>query len=126
MTEIFNKISEKSKRRILRKNMTDSEKILWDKIRNKQILNLRFRRQYSIGKYVIDFYCPKLKLAIEVDGEIHLSNHSKNYDEIRQNEIESLGISFLRFSNDSIKNNISYVIDTVKNFKENNASNSPS
>ncbi|MCD4818145.1 MAG: endonuclease domain-containing protein [Candidatus Cloacimonetes bacterium] len=127
MTEIFNKKSEKSKRINLRKNMTQYEKILWEKIRNKQISNLRFRRQYSIDKYVVDFFCPQLKLAIKIDGKVHLKNHSKQYDDVRQNEIESLGINFLRFSNSLIRNDIYSVIETIKDFKKrNNPSNSPS
>ncbi len=107
--------------------MTQYEKILWEKIRNKQISNLRFRRQYSIDKYVVDFFCPQLKLAIKIDGKVHLKNHSKQYDDVRQNEIESLGINFLRFSNSLIRNDIYSVIETIKDFKKrNNPSNSPS
>jgi very-short-patch-repair endonuclease len=68
MTNIFNRTDEKDKRRKLRNNMTNAEKLLWERIRRRQIRNKRFLRQFSVGKYVIDFYCPEIKLAIEVDG----------------------------------------------------------
>jgi very-short-patch-repair endonuclease len=71
MTKIFNKSSEKLKRQQLRNNLTPAELILWSRLRGKQIYNCKFRRQYSIDYFVIDFYAPEIKLAIEVDGESH-------------------------------------------------------
>jgi very-short-patch-repair endonuclease len=70
MTKLFNKKSEKEKRRSLRNNMTEAEKILWLQLKNKR-LGVRFLRQFSVGAFVMDFYCPALKLAIEVDGATH-------------------------------------------------------
>ena len=74
MTQLFNKHTEKEKRRILRKDTTASEKIVWTYLRRKQILSERFLRQFSIEYYVLDFYCPRLKLAIEIDGDSHFIN----------------------------------------------------
>lgn len=71
MTEHYNKKSEKEKRRKLRQNQTYSEKIVWRYLRNREMLGYKFRRQYSIDNYIIDFYCPRLQLAFEIDGEIH-------------------------------------------------------
>ena len=110
MTELFNKKSEKGKRRSLRDNMPKAEVILWSKIKNKQ-LGERFLRQYSIEKYVVDFYCPKLSLVIEVDGDVHYLTKSKIEDDtVRQKYIERLGISFLRFTNADVYKNLNGVI----------------
>ena len=102
MTEIFNRKEEKIKRRVLRNNMSEAEKLLWMRLRRRQIKNKRFLRQYSVGKYVIDFYCPELKLAIEVDGSTHTTEDEIQYDKSRQDEIENLGIKFLRFTNEDV------------------------
>lgn len=110
MGRIFNQKSQNEKRRLLRNNATNTEQFLWNRLKGKQIRNLKFRRQFSIGKYVVDFYCPELKLAIEVDGETHCSEDEIEYDRIRQNEIENFGISFIRFKNEEIFENIEQVI----------------
>ena len=103
MTQLFNKLTEKEKRRILRKNTTASEKIVWTYLRRKQILNERYLRQFSVEYYVLDFYCPRLKLAIEIDGDSHFINQDAiDYDKERQAYIENLGIEFLRFRNEEV------------------------
>ena len=114
MTKIFNKISEKEKRRLLRKNMTKAEVLLWIELKNKKVGRQRFLRQYSIGSYVLDFYSPKIKLAIEVDGVTHLSDEEIAYDKHRQKEIETLGIQFLRFRNDEVYNDLYNVLEKIK------------
>ncbi len=114
MTELFNKKSEKEKRRYLRKNITLAEKIIWLNIRRKQIKGERFLRQFSVKYYVLDFYCPKLRLAIEIDGETHLTDEELEYDKQRQNYLESLGIIFLRFRNEVVFNNADAVIEKIK------------
>ena len=80
MTELYNKTSEKEKRRSLRNNMPPAEKIVWEKLRNRQIEGCKFRRQYSIDRFVIDFYAPELKLAIEIDGDSHFQDGAQVYD----------------------------------------------
>lgn len=112
MTQLFNKISEKEKRRKLRNNSTKAEICLWTEIRNKK-LGYRFLRQYGVGKYVIDFYSPRLKLAIEVDGVTHLTKEELEYDEKRQSEIEQVGIQFIRFTNLEVYYDIENVINTI-------------
>ena len=103
MTQLFNKLTEKEKRRILRKNTTASEKIVWTYLRRKQILSERFLRQFSVEYYVLDFYCPRLRLAIEIDGDSHFINQDViDYDKERQDFIENLGIEFLRFRNEEV------------------------
>ena len=82
-------------------------------LKNKKINNHKFRRQYSVGRYVIDFYCPVLKLAVEVDGGYHLAEGEPEYDEQRQRYIESYGIKFLRFSDKEVINNLPRVIKHI-------------
>ena len=88
MTQNFNKVSEKEKRRKLRRNQTFCEKIVWTYLRDRKTLGCKFRRQYSVDHYVIDFYCTELKLAIELDGSIHDEPDQKKYDTYRQEYLE--------------------------------------
>ncbi len=110
MTEIFNKKELIKKRQFLRNNMTKAEIVLWSKLKGKQLNDLKFRRQYSINNYVVDFYCPELKLAIEIDGDVHVFSSRIVYDKQRQKEIEALGIKVLRYTNTDILNNIEGVL----------------
>ena len=87
MTKHYNKSSEKEKRRLLRQNQTYLEEILWTHLRNRKLLGIKFRRQYSIDQYVIDFYSPEIKLAIELDGGVHNEPNQKAYDPERQKYI---------------------------------------
>ncbi|MGF1675801.1 MAG: endonuclease domain-containing protein [Rivularia sp. (in: cyanobacteria)] len=113
MTKIYNKSSEIEKRRKLRQDITKAEKIIWQKIRNNQIENYKFRRQYSVDKFVIDFYSPILKLAIEIDGESHFKEGTAEYDRERQSYIESLGIKFIRFTNNDVYENLDGVLESI-------------
>ena len=115
MTSVYNKPTEKEKRRKLRKNMTKAEVLLWLQLKNKQILGQRFLRQYSVGPYVLDFYGTEKRLAIEVDGATHNSDEELEYDKFRQSEIENLGIKFLRFTNEMIYEDMNYVLEEIKN-----------
>ncbi len=116
MTEVFNKEELKTRRRSLRKNMPKAEVLLWCKLKNKQILGERFLRQYSVDQYVLDFYCPQLKLAIEIDGDSHFMLGAEEQDKARQEHIETFGIKFLRFTNDDIYKNIDGVCQVVNTF----------
>jgi very-short-patch-repair endonuclease len=110
MTKLYNRSKEKLKRKMLRSNMPHAEVILWSKLKGKSLNSFKFRRQYSVGKFVVDFYCPKLKLAIEVDGDSHYIEDAKIRDKQRQSTIESFGISFLRFTNREITENADGVV----------------
>jgi very-short-patch-repair endonuclease len=110
---VFTKKSEQLKRSLLRNNMTNAEKLLWFQLKNRK-LGLRFLRQYSIEKFVVDFYCPEVKLAIEVDGITHNTPEEIEYDTYRQVEIEKYKITFARFTNHQIYGNIEHVIDAIK------------
>lgn len=112
----FNWKSEKLKRRKLRNDMSPPEQVLWYYLKNKQLGGYKFRRQVSIGKYVVDFYCPKLKLAIEIDGDSHYHPASKEYDRKREKWIKEFGIKFLRFTNKDIVENREGVIDFLSDY----------
>jgi len=105
-------LNPKSKARDLRKNPTYSEKILWNHLRNRQIEGFYFRRQHPYAFYILDFFCQKADLAIEVDGEIHLVKTI--YDKERTEYLESTGIKVLRFKNEDIDNKIEWVLSTIK------------
>ena len=109
MTEIFNKQTTKTLRRNLRTKLITSERLLWQKIRKKQ-LGYRFRRQVGIGRYVVDFYCPELKLVVEVDGACHETKKEVENDKIRQKYLERLDLTVKRYLNVDIKNNLSAVV----------------
>ena len=104
MTKHYNKKSEQEKRRILRKNMTYCEKIVWLHLKKRQ-LGYRFLRKYSVDHFVIDFYCPELKLAVELDGNVHEITEQKEYDEARQKYLEKFGITFVRITNEEFLGN---------------------
>jgi len=94
--------------------MPKAEVILWSKLKSKGLDGYKFRRQYSVGKFVVDFYCPRLKLAIEVDGDSHFREESEVHDKERQNFVESFGISFLRFTNREIYKNLNEVLAEIE------------
>ncbi|HSL89211.1 MAG TPA: endonuclease domain-containing protein [Ignavibacteriaceae bacterium] len=119
MTKHYNKYELKETRRHLRKNQTYTEKIVWMYLRNRQMDGYKFRRQpagrYSVDKFVIDFYCPKLKLAIEIDGSIHNEPGQKEYDLKRQEYLETFGIKFLRLTNEEIDGNPNKAFMKIEN-----------
>lgn len=97
----------------MRKRFTPAEAILWSVIKSKN-LKYKFRRQYSIGRYVVDFYSPELKLVVEVDGGYHKSQDMKEYDPIRQEFIESLGLKVLRFSDEEVAKSLTKVLNKIE------------
>jgi len=110
MTVLYNKSKNLPKRLELRKNQTPEENIVWEKVRRNQ-LGFKCKRQFSVGPYVLDFYFPTKKLAIEIDGAQHISN--KEYDIERSNYLSVLGIRVIRFWNKEIQTNISLVIEKI-------------
>ena len=110
MTRHHNRPTEKTVRRELRNNMPKAEVVLWSRLKDRQLLGYKFRRQLSVGPYILDFYCPALKLAIEVDGDSHFHDGVRQYDTRRQASIELLGIKILRFLNTEIYENMESVL----------------
>lgn len=124
MTLHFNRTSEREKRRALRKRQTLAEEIIWQNVRNRKFLGYKFRRQYSVDCFIIDFYCPKLKLALEIDGSVHDTEEAQQYDARRQKYIEEFGIKFLRIRNEEILSNgykaLSKLADKINELENNN------
>jgi cyclase len=100
------------KAHLLRNSMTEAEKLLWNKLKNRD-LRVKFRRQHPIGNFIVDFYCHELKLVIELDGGIHLRKEINEYDKGRSHDIEKYGIRILRFTNDEIFSNLPTVLDQI-------------
>jgi very-short-patch-repair endonuclease len=96
--------------RTLRKNQTPWESKLWNKIRNEGIEDLKFRRQYKIGKFIVDFCCINKKIIIELDGGQHNTEENIEKDKERQKYLENEGFKVLRFWNNEIDNNLDGVI----------------
>jgi very-short-patch-repair endonuclease len=113
MTELYNKTSEKDKRQSLRNNMPPAEKLIWNRLKGKEIEWCKFRRQYSIGAFVVDFYVPELRLAIEIDGSSHVGDAAQTYDAERQTFLESKGTKFLRFTNQQVDEELDAVIESI-------------
>ncbi len=113
MTQAFNKSSQKSQRRFLRKNMPNAEQALWSNLKNKQLNGYKFRRQYSVDQYILDFYCPQAKLGIEVDGPSHFRKSGIRTDEKRTSHMESYGIQIVRFTNNDIYENLEGVLNSI-------------
>jgi very-short-patch-repair endonuclease len=113
MTQLYNKASEKEKRQRLRNNMSPAEKVIWAVLRNRQIEDCKFRRQYSIGAFVIDFYAPELKLALEIDGDSHFQAGAIAYDKERQSFLESKGTQILRFTNQQVYEDLDSVTEAI-------------
>jgi very-short-patch-repair endonuclease len=97
----------------LRKNMTVAEKILWQKLRNRHINDLKFRRQHPVDIFILDFYCHEKKLAIEVDGGIHNREEQREWDENRTYELNEFGIQVLRFTNEEVINSVQEVVKSI-------------
>ena len=105
-------IFEKAK--ALRRNMTDSERAIWEHLKGKKILGLRFRSQHPIDIFIADFYCHPIKLVIELDGGVHTSLEQKEYDIGRTAELNYWGIEVIRFNNSEIENDINRVIIKIE------------
>ncbi|BAY45997.1 hypothetical protein SAMD00079811_36040 [Scytonema sp. HK-05] len=114
MTKLYNKTSEKQKRQALRNNIPPAEKMVWAKLRSQQVEGCKFRRQYSIGAFVVDFYSPELKLAIEIDGDSHYEDGAPEYDRERQAFLEDKGTKVVRFTNQKVYEDLDGVVEAIR------------
>lgn len=99
--------------RDLRNNMTDAEKLLWSRLRNKQILGLQFYRQKPLLNFIVDFYCPSANLVIECDGSQHYTNEGLEADRVRNEALAQLGLKVLRFDNGQVMGEIDAVVQVI-------------
>ena len=100
--------------RKLRKNMTEQERKLWNMIKNRQFYNFRFKRQYPIGNYIVDFVCREEKIIIEIDGGQHNEGVNIEADNTRTAFLNSEGYKVIRFWNNNIDNNLTGVFEELK------------
>lgn len=114
MTEVFNKFRERTKRKQLRHALPETELILWSKLKHSQLDGYKFRRQCSIGRYVVDFYCPTRRLVVELDGDSHFTDEAEAYDRIRNEYMRSLGLKVVRFTNTEVRENLSGVLQKIR------------
>ena len=114
--KIFNKKELKPRRKGLRNNSTYAEVFFWQQVKQSQLEGRKFRRQISIGPYVVDIYCPEEKLIVELDGEIHFNEEAIKYDKERTVFLESLGLRVIRFENNEVLKNTEYVLTKVKEY----------
>jgi len=116
--QIHNRSYLKENRRRLRNHGTSAEAVLWTQLKNKQLEGRKFRRQHSVGNYILDFYCPSEKLAVELDGAHHFTSQGYEADRIRDEYLLQLGIRTLRFENNLLWWSIERVLETIEeNFK---------
>lgn len=114
MTLHFNQPEHKVGRQTNRAAMPKAEVLLWSILKGRKLLGLKFRRQYGIDAYLLDFYCPEVKLAIELDGETHYVEGAQVADSKRQKFIESYEIQVLRFLNGDVYENLEGVWDAIE------------
>ena len=115
MVKIHNIQRLSDRRKELRKNQTPQEEKLWWYLKDKR-LGYKFRRQHSVGGYILDFYCPEKILIVEVDGEIHKTSEAREYDAIRDKFFNDLDYKVLRFKNDEVDKDIKKVVEKIKSF----------
>jgi very-short-patch-repair endonuclease len=112
MPEIINRSNHILFRRNLRSNQTKAETLLWNQLRAKRFFNTKFKRQYGVGPYILDFFCHEKQLAIEIDGGQHAEQ--KDYDNNRTVYLNGLGIKVLRFWNNDVSENIDGVLEMIR------------
>ena len=114
MSFLKNDPAMKQMRRKLRRNQTDAERFFWAKVRSRQFFGLKFFRQYSFGPYILDFYCPEKKLAVELDGGQHNLSVEKEYDAARTNYLNAQAVEVVRFWNNDILIEIDAVLASLE------------
>jgi len=113
-TQINNLPHLKTFRRKLRKNLTPAEAKFWKVVQNSNFEGRKFRRQHSVGNYILDFYCPSEKLAIELDGQVHFNDVAREYDYERKLFLQNYGIKVLRFENKRVFEDLEWMLDVIK------------
>lgn len=113
MSQIHNNKIFRERRVELRNKSTPSENLFWNELRNSK-LGVKFKRQHSIGGYILDFYCAEKKLIVELDGEIHNKREVKEYDQVRDKFFKELGYKIIRFLNVEIESNIQLTLKKLQ------------
>ena len=106
-------------RRLLRHDETPTERMLWKYLRKKQLDGYRFRQQHGFGPYIMDFYCPELRLCIELDGSVHEGLEAQQKDADRTAFLNEHRISVLRFRNEEVETDVQSVLDSIRRYINN-------
>jgi type I restriction enzyme R subunit len=106
----------KERARELRRDQTSAEALLWDVLRNRQLLGFKFRRQHQFGDYIADFYCREASLVVECDGSVHDQNEAWNHDQNRDAYMVGQGLRVLRFTNLQVLNEIEKVLEQIEKY----------
>ncbi|GAA3962778.1 endonuclease domain-containing protein [Hymenobacter antarcticus] len=114
MTTLNNLPHKKDERRTLRNNLTPAEAKLWSVLKSGQLAGRKFRRQHSIGEFILDFYCPQEKLAVELDGAAHFTASGNLHDAERTDYLNSVGIRVVRFENKLIWSALDSVLHSIE------------
>ena len=104
--------------------MPKAEVILWQHLRDRQIVGKKFRRQVGIGPFIVDFYCPEMRIVIEIDGDSHFIDNTQEKDRTRDLFLSSRGFRVLRFTNTEIYDNLEYIVEKIAALIENTSRNS--
>lgn len=113
---VSNLKNKKELRRSLRNNATPAEKRLWQFLKGKKLDGFKFRRQHSIDRYIVDFFCPSANLAIELDGETHYTPKAKEYDRLRDKYLKTVGITVIRYPNYQVYKNLEGVVEDIRKY----------
>ena len=113
MGKVYNQSRAKGVRRGLRKKLTEPEQVVWYRLRSRNLNGIKFRRQYSVGRYVVDFYAPDARVVIELDGDSHYQDDAIAYDKIRTEYFESCGMKIVRFTNNDVMKNLEGVLNSI-------------
>jgi len=113
MGKLFNQKIQNDIRKKLRNDMPLAERLLWSKLRNGQMAGFKFRRQYGVGPFIVDFFCPAIRLAIEIDGDTHFLPGVPEQDKERERYLILKGVFVLRFFNTDIYRNLSGVMEII-------------
>ncbi len=116
MERLHNKPRLISRRKKLRRNLTPAEATLWGALKNSKLSGRKFRRQHSIGQYIVDFFCVEERLTVELDGEVHRNEQAEAYDYKRKLFLNEAGIKMIRFENFLVFENIDYVAHRIESF----------
>jgi very-short-patch-repair endonuclease len=116
---LFNRKSLKPFRAWLRRKSTSAEGTLWNLLKSRNLEGRKFRRQHSVGKYIVDFYCPSEKLIIELDGDPHGDPAKIQKDILRDNYLNELGLTVLRFENRFVFHEPDFVLSEIKKIFKN-------
>jgi len=114
MTYLYNRKEYTERRKSLRNNMTLAEKILWYHLKSKNLDGIKFRRQYGVDHFTLDFYAPMARLAIEIDGDSHFEIEAKRHDQFRNHFLNTKQIRCIRFLNTDVYENLEQVLESIR------------